>query len=165
MQIILHYSWSRRPCRFKHLRGHLDLSHYLDSGCSVMNKVFPTSAALAWWAFKVPLHSVCVARFTRMSEPNTVSRNPSQVANSGGAAVTDRRESERKPQISARMASTQGTRPTFWAFTWKAVEILRNKPALCEQTEESCSIWASFVRTRGEKPLRNTSERERDSSF
>lgn len=47
MQIILHYSWPRRPCRFKHLRGHLDLSHYLDSGCSVMNKVFPTSAALA----------------------------------------------------------------------------------------------------------------------
>ncbi len=44
-------------------------------------------------------------------------------------------------------------------FTWKPEEILRSKPALCEQTGESCSICAPFVATRGEEPSRGTSER------
>lgn len=56
MQIILHYSCSKCPCRFKHFWGHLDSSNYLGPHCSVMNKVFCTSKVCTGWAFKVALH-------------------------------------------------------------------------------------------------------------
>lgn len=52
MQIILHYSYSKCPCRFKHFWGHLDSSNYLGPHCSIMNKVFCTSKVCAQWAFK-----------------------------------------------------------------------------------------------------------------
>lgn len=60
MQIILHYSCSKCPCRFKHFWGHLDSSNYLGPHCSVMNKVFCTSKVCTRWAFKVALHWACV---------------------------------------------------------------------------------------------------------
>ena len=60
MQIILHYSCSKCPCRFKHFWGHLDSSNYLGPHCSVMNKVFCTSKVCTRWAFKVALHWTCV---------------------------------------------------------------------------------------------------------
>lgn len=60
MQIILHYSCSKCPCRFKHFWGHLDSSNYLGPHCSIMNKVFCTSKVCTRWAFKVALHWTCV---------------------------------------------------------------------------------------------------------
>lgn len=60
MQIILHYSCSKCPCRFKHFWGHLDSSNYLGPHCSIMNKVFCTSKVCTRWAFKVALHRTCV---------------------------------------------------------------------------------------------------------
>lgn len=56
MQIMLHYSCSKCPCRFKHFWGHLDSSNYLGPQCSVMNKVFCTRKVCTRWAFKVALH-------------------------------------------------------------------------------------------------------------
>lgn len=60
MQIILHYSCSKCPCRFKHFWGHLDSSNYLGPHRSIMNKVFCTSKVCTRWAFKVALHWTCV---------------------------------------------------------------------------------------------------------
>lgn len=151
MQIILHYACSRRPCRFKHLRGHLDLSHYLDSGCSVMNKVFPTSAALAWWAFKVPLHSVCAARMSESSEVRlrwwilTGERDSFLCEVSDRSALWEREQlylkARRDPQ---KLAS----------FVWANWRILLNLCSLC--SDEGWRALERHIWTPG---------RETDSSF
>lgn len=88
--MILHYSCSKCPCRFKHFWGHLDSSNYLGPHCSVMNKVFCTSKVRTRWAFKVALHWTCVLLLVH--ERAEHSCNLSQVGNPGWASMDDGNE-------------------------------------------------------------------------
>lgn len=121
--------------------------------CSVMNKVFPTSAALSWWAFKVPLHSLGA----RMNESASVS--------GGGFCLSDSAETS---FLRSLRFSSAGNVSNFRRLPESREEILRNKPALCEQTRGSCSICAPFVANEGWKALERQiwkPERERQTAL